>query len=333
MKNKIRTLQATMAACLLGASLLAGCAAPASSGDDAPAEAEEVEDVSDEATDEATDEAVEEVEIDPASITSDFPVGEHVDLDQVLYDENGLKVTATGFGPVLYYAALNVDIQNTGDQDMQIWLEKSSLNGWVWDASLVSLDDGRFDEGLELILKPGETKSCGIGFSNTFYLEPCNIQGFKQIGFVLAGYNPESGDTLAVTHELIVDLPGTEGIEQAYDDSGNVVYDEGGIRIITKGIVDYGLDSPTAPVYVENLSDRNILVSVNSQVVNGTPTSEDELTQIAEVPAGKHALSELWVNDLTMDSKIEVSFRVVEFDPVTSEELNEIATTEVTTIG
>lgn len=322
MKNT-RTLPACMAAGLLSAALLYGCGAQ-------PATNMPSDEVT--ATD-GSETTTENSGFETMVGESDFPVGDHVKLDEVLYDQDGLKVTATGFGPVLSYAALNLDIQNTGNQEMQIFLESNSLNGWVWDASLVGLDNGRYEEGIDLVLAPGETKSCGIGYANIAYLEPCSIEAFQQIGFVLRAADPKTGNDLLITPELTVDLPGTEGYTQAYDDPGTVALDKNGVRLVVRGIVKNDWGSYEIPVFIENLSDKTIAVFTASTSVDGTAIDEEIPLQLAEVPAGKRALGSPWIEDLKPSSKVEVSFRVAEIDPITHEEVGDIATTDVVTIG
>lgn len=333
MKHVTRTLQATMAACLLGASLLAGCGAPATSdGASSDAAATAASSDASDASDVVVDDGGTDV-YDSASMSQDFPVGEHVDMDQVLYDENGIKVTATGFGPVSLWAALNIDVENTGDREVDVWAERSTLNGWTWDAALVGLDDGRYEEGLQLTLKPGETRSCGIGFSNTYYLKPCDIEAFSQIGFVFGIFDTETGERVAQTPLLVADIPGNEGYVQKYDDAGAVAYEDGGIRVIVRDVTKDSIDEYALPVYVENLSDKYIAVSPASMSVDGKPMDEETAYRFAEAGPGLRAVGNPRIEGLSADSKVEISFRIVELDPVTSEEIGDVATTGVVSIG
>lgn len=321
--TQLTRLSACMAAGLLSVALMGGCGAQTPATNEASTEPQ------------ADSQETVELTETPADLTaeqSDFPVGQHVDFEQVLFDASGLKVTATGFGPVSYYAALNLTLENTGTKDMQIWLESNSLNGWVWDASLVGLDDGRFDEGIEVILAPGESKNCGLGYSNIAYLEPCDIEAFSQIGFVLSAYEPDSGDELVRTPELIVDLPGAEGYAQRYDDSGKEVYSADGIRIVAKNIVEADWGEPAALVYVENLSDKSIQVTPASGSFDGKELDEDSLPVFADVPAGKRALGSPWLEGLTMDSELEISYAISKLDPETNEVTGDPVVTDAVTV-
>lgn len=304
---------ALVAAGLLGMALLGGCGKKA-----------------EDETTSIDDGGIEIVQDGP----SDFPTGNRVELDQVLYDEDGLKVTATGFGPVIYYAALDLDIQNTSDKQMQVYLENNSLNGWNWDAQLVDTSDGQYNEGIDVILEPGETISCGLGYSNTLYLEPCHIEKMAQIGFMLAGYDPETGDVLVRTPELIVDLPGGEGYTQSYEATGDVAYDKDGITVIANKVTQNDWGGYEIPIFVGNLSDRAIKVYQLSRTIDGKTTDEELPTEIACAAAGKRTFTSPWIEEeLNEGSTYEITLRISEVDPVTFEEIAEIDTCVVTNAG
>lgn len=260
---------------------------------------------------------------------SDFPTGDSIDLNQVLYDDKGLKVTATGFGPVLYYAALTIKVENTSDQSVEIMLDSNSLNGWIWDASLVSLDNDRFDEGFALTLAPGESKDCGLGYSNTYYLAPCNISAFKQIGFVLSAYDPQSSDKLLTTPELVVNLPGREDYTQTYNDAGSEVYNQDGIRIVSKGIVENDFGESELELFIENLSNKQISLAPASIAIDGKTTDTDTHFEFVSIPAGKRALASPWIEGLSSNSKLQISLTISEIDPATYETIGDPLTTDI----
>jgi hypothetical protein len=283
-------LLGTTLAATIALSLLSGC------GNTAPADTETL-----------TDAGGTEI----SAADTSFPVKTHTDLNEVLYEGDYLKVTATGIGPVQFYAVLNLDIENTSQIPLNVYATRSSLNGWTWDAKLVSLDDGIYSEDYEFTLQPGETKSCGLGFSNEMNLVPCNIEKFATIGFAIEGCETENGDPVTNTGYLEVTLPDAEGYTQTYDDSGEELFNEGGIRIVSRGIEDDGMGGYGTKLYIENLSADDIFVTPASVNVDGTDLTEDDLYTFAEVPAGERLIaSPFYGVPVNQDSTIKISFTI-----------------------
>jgi hypothetical protein len=102
--------------------------------------------------------------------------------------------------------------------------------------------------------------------------------------------------------------------------------------VVAKDLTEDGWGGYETLVYAENLSEKEVAVEIASLSVDGTPV-EDANARFAEVPAGKRALAAPYIENLVEGSKVEVSFRVIEIDPVTREELGELATTDVVTLA
>lgn len=240
-----------------------------------------------------------------------FPVKEPVELNEVLYDGEGLKVTATGLRPYNYSVVLDLDITNTGESPVDLLLVRSSLNGWVWDAVLTNVSDGTYEEGADCTVQPGETISRALGFSNEFNLKPCDIKAFHTIGFVLEARSAdEEGALVANTGYLEVTIPGTEDYVQAYDDSGQVVFEGDGIRIVNRGFTDDGFGG-SYTLYIENDSDADILLTPDAISVNDTALTSDDFYSFAQVPAGEREVASPYLGqDVTADDKVSVSFKI-----------------------
>jgi len=269
-----------------------------------------------------------------------FPVKTHTDLNEPLYEGDYLKVTATGIGPVQYSVALNLDIENISQVPLAISVTRSSLNGWTWDATLANLDDGNYDEAGELTLQPGETKSCGLGFSNEANLAPCDIEKFATIGFVIEGYELGAGDPITNTGYLEVTLPDAAGYTQTYDDSGEELFNEGGIRIVSKGITEDDMGGHGTKLYIENLSDNGIFVTPASISVDGTDLTENDFFSFAEVAAGERVIASPYYSvPVNQDSTIKISLKIqkLNLDSIyqgvdSYQDLDVIATTQVAEI-
>ena len=100
--------------------------------------------------------------------------------------------------------------------------------------------------------------------------------------------------------------------KNTFDDSGEVVYDESGVKIVIKGLNDDAFLGQEIIVYIENNTDKGVTiqtrdVSVNGFMIDGYFSSD--------VAPGKHAVdaitflsSELEDNDITTFETVELSF-------------------------
>ena len=100
-----------------------------------------------------------------------------------------------------------------------------------------------------------------------------------------------------------------------FDDSGDIAYEENGIKITVKGLAESSsLFGPELVVYIENNSDENITVQTRDFSVNGFMVNP---IFSSDVMSGKHAIgtitflsSELEENNITKFETAELSFHI-----------------------
>ena len=259
--------------------------------------------------------------------------GDEAVEEQVVYDAEGVRITATGLKIVRYAPVLALRIENASGRPLVFDVPESALNDWMWDATLCLYvdndgepdDDEYYEEG-ELTVADGETLECGLGYSNEYFYEPCGITGFGELGFVLRACDPDSGDTLFVTPAIDVatslgaDYPGL------YVDAGTLAYDDHGIRVLIAGLSadEY---SAGVQIYVNNSSDKPVIVTAERCAVNGVET---EAWFGAQVSPGRQCLSIMGFDDgIAQIDRLAVAFRVEEYTMEYTEDPAIIGTSDV----
>lgn len=101
---------------------------------------------------------------------------------------------------------------------------------------------------------------------------------------------------------------------QEYDESGEVIYEDENVRMISKGITSDDIFGLTAVFYIENISDTDLTVQARDTSVNGFMISP---TFSPEISAGKRIISnmtflstDLEENNIEEISDIETAFHI-----------------------
>lgn len=217
------------------------------------------------------------------------PVSNEVTIEnQEIFNQDDLIITVTGmkfdslFGPQI--AML---FENNTDKNLTVQARNVSVNGYMVDTSMSA----------DIVSGKKSNDSLTIMDSS---LEQCGIENIGEIEFSLHIFN--SDDFMADNIDsdpitLHTNLYGT--FEQAYDDSGETIYDENGIKIISKGLdADQSIFGPSVILYVANSSDQFITVQARDTSVNGfmvTPTMS------IDVVPGKVAISQMTFLDSDLE--------------------------------
>lgn len=231
------------------------------------------------------------------------PAAEATLSEQILLEDSAIKVTVTGLDSNgLMGPEVKLLMENTGDAALTVQARNVSVNGYMVTASL-SED-----------VAPGKKSNTSLLLLRSD-LERCGIDTIADIAFSLHIFDSESWDTYLDTDLYQLTTSAAEGFAYAYDDSGTVLYEENGVKIVSKGISENdSLMGPSLLLYVENTTDAYITVQTRDVSVNGfmvTPLYSQEVTP------GRHALSgvtfmssELEENSITDITDVELSFHI-----------------------
>lgn len=222
--------------------------------------------------------------------------------EQVIYDQDGIKVTVTGFDPsTMFGVGIPILVENNSDENICVQFRDSSVNGYMTD----------FQASVEVA--PGKKANDEITILKS-NLEKYGIEQVADLECSLHLFDPDTYTTIVDTPTINIETNLSEKYEQAYDDSGNTVYDENGIKIVSQGIENDDIWGLSPKFYMENNTDQAITIQIRDTSVNGymlnTSFSSDLLpgkkciNNIVFIP------DDLKANNIEEITDLETSFHV-----------------------
>lgn len=219
--------------------------------------------------------SIGEVVKEPASVTSDSsvtsseaPADNNADnvvdvndaeitiAETVLYDTDGIKVTATGYEDGWMGPEIKVLVENDSTKNVLVTVDALSANGYMMpSASLYA----------EVAAGKKANESLSIMSSE---LDQSGIEVLAELQFYIQISDTETWETLT-TSDLLTLTTSAAPYEQSVDDSGDVLYDSNGIRIICKGLKQDLIWDGTVVFFMENNSDKEISIYAENVSVNG----------------------------------------------------------------
>ena len=227
--------------------------------------------------------------------------------ETVILDRDGIKITATGLDPDSFWGAeLKLLIENQSGQDLTFQCRNASVNGFMVEAMLsAEVADGK---------QANETIA--------FLGEDLDASGITQIGdmeFSLHIFTAEDMKTYLDTEPIALRTSIADSFTQIVDDSGQVVYEAGGIKIVVRGpVADATLLGPGIGVYIENNSSTPVTCQTRSVSVNGFMLdaifSAEALPGMLSVDTISFLESDLEDHEISVLERAEVSFHLFNSD-------------------
>lgn len=211
-----------------------------------------------------------------------------------LYNQGGIKIVSEAFvknkdGERMLF----LEIVNDSDALLYGVTTSVAVNG-------LTVYNGTWSSDA---LNPGSRRVMDISFDTLLdesFQEALGITDISEVVCTLVVKDSEYKDFIA-PQEISISIPGQEG---TFDIAGTEVYNEGGIRMISKGLLEdpseYSEDIHMLLV-VENNSDADIRVSpaYDSLSLNGFMT--DFYIHTAEVPSGEYALLDVQIQGSSLE--------------------------------
>lgn len=238
--------------------------------------------------------------------------------ETVLYDENDIKVTATGYEDSWTGPDIKLLIENNSDHNVDITDELLSVNGYMMS--------GGFYAEVAAGKKSNETLS--IWSSE---LKQAGIETVADIQFYLSIVDPESYDTIA-TSELLTLSTSAADYTQPVDDSGDVLYDENGIRVICKGLKQNAIWDGDVVFLIENNFGKTISVYAENVSVNGFMEDVGMWSDLRDGTRIVDSMTLLDLSDLELESTDEIESIVFNLRIVDEKDWDEIAVTDEITL-
>lgn len=240
--------------------------------------------------------------------------------ETVLVDEAGVKITAKSINDGFLGAEVKLLIENNSGKNLTFQCRNASVNGFMLDAVMsVDVVDGK---------KANDT----LVFMSS-ELEACEINTIADMEWSFHVFDSDTWNTYLDTSMVQIRTSAADTYVYTYDDSGEVVYEDGGIKIVVKGLDEYNsIFGPSIIVYIENNSNNNITVQVQDVSINGFMVygifSSDLVSQKRAVDSITFMSSELEENGIEKIEDVELIFHIFNSDSWSA-----IADTDVITLS
>lgn len=197
----------------------------------------------------------QEASQEPSSASNDEITVE----EQVVYEENGIKITVKNIDldGSFYGPELDFLIENDSEKNFTVQARNVSINGYMVDYNM-SAD-----------VAPQKKNNDSLTFFKSS-LDQCGIKQIAEIEFSLHIFNSDNWSDSYDSEMLTIKTPLADTYTQNYDDSGEVLYEDENVKIVSKGIAeDINFMGPVLVLYIENNMEKGITVQGRDTSVNG----------------------------------------------------------------
>lgn len=251
-----RKIYATVLAAVMAVSLTA-CGGSTSTPETAKSvESESIKEDASSDKSEAEEEIVEENEPEEVKEETKEKSTELAIEETVVYDENGVKITATGVSDDGWAGPeIQLLIENNSDTDLLFQSRYTSLNGIMVDANMSQE------------VAAGKKANTEITYFESG-VETAGIDQIGEFGFMIYGCTSDDWTDVFMSSEIIVPTALNGTFEQSLNKEGTIAYDADGVKIVIQDVKkDAG--STYVQLYIENNTSDGIMVQARDTVVNG----------------------------------------------------------------
>lgn len=226
--------------------------------------------------------------------------------EQVIFDQDGIKITATGIAEDPFWGyELKMLVENDTDKTITVQSRNVSVNNYMLDPTM------------SIEVAPGKKANDEMSFSLSSF-EKCGIEKITDIEFILHIFDAESWETIIDSDIIQITTSNAATYTQTYNDSGIVLYDVDGIKIVQQELVYDEFWGYAVYFYVENNTDQSITIQSRDTSINGFMVNP---TMSIDVAAGKKAVndmsflqSEISENGIESIDVIETIFHIFNTD-------------------
>lgn len=225
--------------------------------------------------------------------------------ETVLFDQDGIRITATDLSTdSLFGPELNLLVENDSAQNIVVQPNYCMVNGYMMDG-LLSAD-----------VAAGKKANDTLDFLSNA-LARCGIETITDIELDLVVSDGDSWQTLYETGPVILQTSAAGQYTQTYDDSGEEIYNQNGIRVVAKSVND-DLFGMGIKFYLENNTDKAIIVNADNVSVNGYMMTDLFYSDLAPRSHAVDTLtllgSELEDNHIDTITDAELSLQITDAD-------------------
>ena len=240
--------------------------------------------------------------------------------ETVLYEADGVKVTATGYEDGWMGPEIKILVENDSSKNVLVTSTSVSANGYMMPSAALYAEVAAGKKANEtLTIMSSE-------------LDQSGIEMLAELQFYLQIQDPETWETIT-TSDLLTLTTSAAPYEQPVDDSGDALYDSDGIRIICKGLKQDIIWDGTVVFYMENNSGKEISIYAENVSVNGFMQDVglwSDLRPNTKIIDGMSMidLSDLEIENIDQIENIEFNLRIVDANT-----WEDIVTTDVLTLN
>ena len=195
----------------------------------------------------------DEDENDPVDVV----INQDVSIEEtVLFDAEGIVVTALEMEEGYSGPEIEIQVENNSDKKVSVNADSVSVNGYLLPYAYFYVD-----------VSAGKKAKDSLCFYED-ELEMAGIETIADIQFYIEVTDADSWDEIA-TSDLITLSTSAAGFEQPVDYSGEVLYEDNGIKVISKGLWDNDLWDGELVFMIENTSGKTVSVYTEDVSVNG----------------------------------------------------------------
>ena len=245
--------------------------------------------------------ASEEATTTTTAASQDIPTIEQT----VVYDDKGVVITAKEYTRDDFWNSDGIKflIENNTEQNITVSTKAVIVNGYmIYDLFVASVAAGK-KTNETMTLSTSELNAAGI-----------SLVGEVEIYFHI--YDSDTWDTIVNPDCVTIRTSKYDSMDTEADDSGNVLYDADGIKIVGKYVNEDSFWGKSIVLYIENNTEKNFTVNVDDLSVNGFTI--DEFFS-SEVYAGKKAIDEITLmssdleeNDIKEIEEVSLKFKVTD---------------------
>ena len=225
--------------------------------------------------------------------------------EQVLVDQDGIKITATDYTTdSIWGDGIHLIIENNTDRDYTVGCDALIVNDFMISDLFVS------------------DVAAGKKASETMYLSSSELKaaGIDTVGKVEMYFHAYDDDLDDLFRKVYAEIHTSEfdNMDTSADDSGTELYNNNGIRIIGKTVDEDSFWGMAILLYCENNSGRNITIHVDDMSINGFMMTPYFASTIYD---GKKAFDDITIMSSDLESsgvqtieEAELKFRINDED-------------------
>ena len=223
--------------------------------------------------------------------------------EAVVYDANNIKITAKEYTKegILGGEGIKFLIENNTDKNIRVGVTALIVNNYmVSDLFAPTVAAG---------MKTNEI----LEFSSTS-LKKAGITAVGQVEIYFHIYDDDTWEDIDNPDVVVIKTSNYDKMQDNADTSGNVLYEENGVKIVGKFVDEDSFWGTAIVMYIENTSDKNVSIHVDHLSINGFTV---DAIFAATVYAGRKSFNDITIfssdlekNGITSVDEVALSFRI-----------------------